>query len=87
MDEEDRWILKRGIRSVDSNDIPNTNGNNRFTGRNLKDKGLVEEIAEAIGNLPGLTITLLTIEDVTQATKLMVEYDLDYEDTLHLATG
>ncbi|MEM1538166.1 MAG: type II toxin-antitoxin system VapC family toxin [Candidatus Nezhaarchaeales archaeon] len=58
-----------------------------LTGKNLKNQELVEEIVNSVKNLPGLTITPLTVEDVTQAAKLMKEYDLDYEDALHLATA
>ncbi|MGC9095493.1 MAG: type II toxin-antitoxin system VapC family toxin [Candidatus Bathyarchaeia archaeon] len=58
-----------------------------LTGKNLKDQKLVEEIVNSIKSLPGLTITPLTTEDITQATKLTTEYDLDYEDAIHLAAA
>ncbi|MEM3549501.1 MAG: type II toxin-antitoxin system VapC family toxin [Candidatus Bathyarchaeia archaeon] len=58
-----------------------------LTGKNLKDQELVEEIVNLVKNLPGLTIAPLTVEDTTQAAKLMKEYDLDYEDALHLAAA
>ena len=54
---------------------------------NLRDEKLVGEIVGSIISLPGLTITPLTVEDLTQATKLMKEYGLDYEDALHLAAA
>jgi predicted nucleic acid-binding protein len=38
-------------------------------------------------SLPGLTILPLTAEDAFKAISLMEEYDLDYEDSLHLATA
>ncbi|MEM1582572.1 MAG: type II toxin-antitoxin system VapC family toxin [Candidatus Bathyarchaeia archaeon] len=38
-------------------------------------------------SLPGLIITPLTVEDITQAAKLMGEYNLDHEDAIHLATA
>lgn len=41
----------------------------------------------SIKDLPGLTSTPLTIEDLTQPAKSVKEYDLDYEDALHLATA
>lgn len=56
-----------------------------LSGKNLKNKKFVEEVLNSIMSLPGLIITPLTIEDFTQAIKLMKEYDLDYEDSLHLA--
>lgn len=58
-----------------------------LTGENLKNQELVKEVVGSIESLPGLTIAPLTMEDITQATKLMVEYSLDYEDALHLATA
>ena len=58
-----------------------------LTGRSLKDKAFVEEIVNSITSLPSLLITPLTVEDVTEAANLMKEYDLDYEDALHLATA
>lgn len=58
-----------------------------LTGKNLKDKTFVEEIVRAIAGVQSLTITPLTIEDETEATNLMKEHDLDYEDALHLATA
>ncbi|MEM3403448.1 MAG: type II toxin-antitoxin system VapC family toxin [Nitrososphaeria archaeon] len=58
-----------------------------LTGKNLKVQELIIEIVNSIKSLPGLTITPLTIEDISQATKLITEYDLDYEDALHLATA
>ncbi len=58
-----------------------------LTGKSLKDKKFVEEIVRSITSLPSLLITPLTLEDITYATNLMKEYDLDYEDALHLATA
>jgi predicted nucleic acid-binding protein len=58
-----------------------------LTGRNLKDKPLVEQIVNSITSLPGLVITPLTTEDIAKAVSLMKEYDLDYEDALHLTTA
>jgi len=58
-----------------------------LTGKNLKDKKLVEEIVNSITSLLGLTITPLSAEDISKAVSLMEEYDLDYEDALHLAAA
>ena len=58
-----------------------------LTGRNLKDKKLVEAIANSITSLPSLTVTPLTAEDMSEAISLMEEYNLDYEDALHLAAA
>lgn len=58
-----------------------------LTGRNLKDKGLVEDILNAVANLPGLIIVPLTFEDAAEAASLMKECGLDFEDALHLATA
>ena len=58
-----------------------------LTGKNLKDQELVEEVVNSIESLSGLRIMPLTVEDITQATKLMKEYSLDYEDAVHLAAA
>jgi predicted nucleic acid-binding protein len=58
-----------------------------LTGRSLREQKLVEEIANSIINLPGLKIIPLSEKDIIQATNLMREYQLDYEDALHLATA
>jgi len=58
-----------------------------LTGKNLKDQKLAEEIIHSITGLPGLTVIPLTQKDITQATSLMKEYELDYEDAIHLAAA
>ncbi|MBS7612391.1 type II toxin-antitoxin system VapC family toxin [Candidatus Bathyarchaeota archaeon] len=58
-----------------------------LTGKNLKDQELIEEVVNSIESLPGLRIIPLTVEDITQAAKLMKEYSLDYEDAIHLTTA
>ena len=58
-----------------------------LTGRSLKDEIFVEEIIKAIMSLPGLKISPLTSEDLEEAVNLMREYELDYEDAIHLATS
>ncbi|MEM2091455.1 MAG: type II toxin-antitoxin system VapC family toxin [Candidatus Nitrosocaldus sp.] len=58
-----------------------------LTGKTLKDQGLVEEVINSIGGLAGLRIIPLTVEDVTNATKLMKECRIDYEDAIHLASA
>ena len=58
-----------------------------LTGKNLRDKGFVEEVITAIMSLRGLIIEPLTSGDVSQAFRLMKEYGFDYEDSLHLAVA
>ncbi|MEM4474328.1 MAG: PIN domain-containing protein [Candidatus Bathyarchaeia archaeon] len=58
-----------------------------LTGKNLRSRELIEEVVSSIESLPGLRIIPLTSEDITQASKLMREYSLDYEDAIHLATA
>ena len=58
-----------------------------LTGESLRDTPLVEGVIDSITNLKGLFIDQLRPEDLTQAVDLMKEYDLDYEDSLHLATA
>lgn len=58
-----------------------------LTGRNLKDKRLVDDIVNSIASLPGLIITPLTFEDLAEAASLMKECGLDFEDALHLTTA
>ncbi|MEM1547309.1 MAG: type II toxin-antitoxin system VapC family toxin [Candidatus Methanomethylicia archaeon] len=58
-----------------------------LTGKNLKDQELIEEVVNSIKSLSGLKIIPLTMEDMTQAVKLMKEYNLDYEDAIHLASA
>lgn len=58
-----------------------------LTGKNLKDQELIEKLVNSINSLSGLRIIPLTMEDMTQAAKLMKEYSLDYEDAVHLATA
>lgn len=56
-----------------------------LTGKSLKDKPLVEGVIDSITNLKGLMIHPLKHEDLVQAIALMGDYDLDYEDSLHLS--
>lgn len=58
-----------------------------LTGKSLKDETLFEGIIKAIKNLPGLEIASLIPEDLERASSLMKDYDLDYEDALHLAVA
>jgi len=58
-----------------------------LTGKSLKDGTLVEGVIKAIKNLPGLEIASLISEDLERASSLMEDYDLDYEDALHLAVA
>lgn len=56
-----------------------------LTGKRLKDKSLVEGVIDSITHLRGLIIHPLKHEDLVQAIALMGDYDLDYEDSLHLS--
>jgi predicted nucleic acid-binding protein len=58
-----------------------------LTGKSLKDQKLAKEITHSITSLPGLIIIPLTQKDIIQAVSLMREYELDYEDTLHLTVA
>ena len=58
-----------------------------LTGNSLKDKLFVEEVINAIVGIQNLVITPFTLEDGMEAINLMMEYSLDYEDALHLATA
>ncbi len=51
----------------------------------LKDPELIWAIVNAVTALPGLEIVPLEKSDHLKAVKLMKEYRLDYEDSLHLA--
>ena len=48
-----------------------------LTGKNLKDQELVEEVVNSIEGLSGLRIMPITVEDITEAAKLMKEHRLD----------
>jgi len=58
-----------------------------LTGKTLKDKAFTEEAINAITHIKGLTIEPLKPEDFTKAADLMKEYNLDYEDSIHLAVA
>ena len=58
-----------------------------LTGRGLRDRGLVETTLKAITGLPGLEVVALELEDCVKAVELMERHNLDYEDSLHLATA
>jgi predicted nucleic acid-binding protein len=58
-----------------------------LTGKNLKDKALVSGIIKAITGIKGLVIEPLKPEDFTIAVDLMSDYNLDYEDSVHLAVA
>ncbi|MEM2849729.1 MAG: type II toxin-antitoxin system VapC family toxin [Candidatus Bathyarchaeia archaeon] len=58
-----------------------------LTGRSLNDRQLVKDIISSITSLKGLAIAKLEHEGYIQAIKLMEEYKIDYEDSLHLATA
>jgi len=58
-----------------------------LTGKSLKDMLLVKNVINSITHLKGMLITPLKSEDLIRGVDLMKEYDLDYEDSLHLATA
>ncbi len=58
-----------------------------LTGKNLKDKTLVNQIVTPITSIKGLTIEPLKSEDFIKAMDLMNQCKLDYEDCLHLAAA
>jgi predicted nucleic acid-binding protein len=58
-----------------------------LTGKSLKDKTFTEEVINSITHIKGLTIEPLKPEDFTKAVNLMKEYNLDYEDSIHLAVA
>lgn len=58
-----------------------------LTGKNMKDKQLVEGVINSITSLKGLLIEPLKPEDFTQAINTMMEYEIDYEDALHLTVA
>ncbi|MGP3667627.1 MAG: type II toxin-antitoxin system VapC family toxin [Candidatus Bathyarchaeota archaeon] len=66
--------------------MPNNGNNGGLNRENLKNQKLIEELVNSIKSLLGLRITPLTLEDITQAAKLMKKYNLDYEDAIRLAS-
>ena len=58
-----------------------------LTGKSLKDKAFTEEVIKCITRIKGLMIEPLKPEDFTRAVDVMKEYNLDYEDSIHLAVA
>ena len=58
-----------------------------LTGRKLSDQEFVQDVVEAFTRLRGLRIVPLRGEDLIRAVQLMEEYQVDYEDALHLAVA
>lgn len=56
-------------------------------GKNLKNKGFVDEVVSAITHIKGLVIEPIKIEDFNEALVLMDACNIDYEDSLHLAVA
>jgi predicted nucleic acid-binding protein len=56
-------------------------------GKKLKDRGYVGKVIDAFRELDNLEIIPLTERVIHKALELMMEYGLDYEDSLHLATA
>ena len=58
-----------------------------LTGRNLKDKTFITQVITPITALKPLTIEPLKSEDYKKAAENMGKWELDYEDSLHLAVA
>jgi hypothetical protein len=58
-----------------------------LTGRSLKDKAFTEDVINSITRIKSLTIEPLKPEDFVKALDLMKEYNLDFEDSIHLAAA
>jgi predicted nucleic acid-binding protein len=58
-----------------------------LTGKNLRDKDFVSQALSALTSLKPLKVEPLKIEDYKRAAEIMSEWQLDYEDSLHLAVA
>ncbi len=58
-----------------------------LTGKNLKDKTFITQIITPITAFKSLTIEPLKSEDYKKAVEIMDKWELDYEDSLHLAVA
>ena len=58
-----------------------------LSGRSLRDESLIRTVIGQISSLPGLSVLPLTEGDCVRAASAVEEYDLDYEDALHLAVA
>ena len=58
-----------------------------LTGKNLKDMNFVQQVINPLNSIKGLVIESLRSEDFKKAADLMNEFNLDYEDSLHLAVA
>jgi len=58
-----------------------------LTGGGMEDRHLVGGVVDSVTNLKGLVIEPLRPEDLIEAFELMREYDIDYEDSLHLTAA
>jgi len=56
-----------------------------LSGKILQDKKLVSQIISAFTQLKKLRIEPLRVEDYQNVAEMMNEFNLDYEDSLHLA--
>ena len=56
-------------------------------GRNLKDKTFITQVITPITAIKPLTIEPLKSEDFKKAAEIMGNWELDYEDSLHLAVA
>jgi len=58
-----------------------------LTGRSLNDRDLIGRVIEFFLQLSNLTLEPLSPKDLLEAYNLMEAYNLDYEDSLHLAVA
>lgn len=58
-----------------------------LAGKNLRDKEFVDQVIKPITSIKSLTIEPLKSEDFKKAVDLMSKCNLDFEDSLHLATA
>jgi predicted nucleic acid-binding protein len=58
-----------------------------LTDGKMKDPGFIERVVQPITDLPGLSTIPLERQHLIDARKHMVDYSLDYEDALHLASA
>ena len=58
-----------------------------LTGKNLRDHSLVDQVVSSITHVKGLVVEPVKNEDFIEALAFMSSYNLDYEDSLHLAVA
>jgi len=58
-----------------------------LTGKNLRDKEIVTIAVDSLTSLRGLKVEPLLKEDFAKALGIMRNFELDFEDSLHLAVA